>query len=91
MKNETRIETGSNHATVTIGKLTVAFSYQTVIGFHDQNGTGPRGGWVISENQWGPTTGKHLNALDGGGKQGRLPRAEFEAAYENTLKAYGLI
>lgn len=84
MRNYSEIDNGSNYSTVTLGKLTVAFSYRTVIGFH--NGRG----WKVSENLWGPTTGKHINAL-GIDKKGRLLRAEFEVEYEKTLKEFGLI
>lgn len=86
MANECSIEHGSNFATVTLGKLTVAFSYQTVIGFS----SGIR--WLISENLWGPTTGKHLNALPGGSdKSRRLPRQEFEEALHAALSSFGLV
>jgi hypothetical protein len=53
-----------NYSWVTIGDLTLAFSYETVIGFH----TSP-GGWQTRQNVWGPTTGKHLNWL-------RVPKDE---------------
>lgn len=51
------------------------FSYQTLIGFS------VNGKRYVSENLWGPTTGKHLNAIDGGNKTDRLPRKQFEEAY----------
>jgi hypothetical protein len=82
----TRIETGSNFVTIHLGKLSIAHSYQTVIAFKD--GVNP---WRVSENLWGSTTGKHLNAIDGGKKSIRLKRPEFEALYEKTLRSYGLI
>ncbi len=64
-----------------LGRLTVWFSYKTPIAFQ-VGGRGP----VVCVNCWGPTTGKHLNAIDGGNKGARLPRREFEAALELALK-----
>jgi hypothetical protein len=34
---------------------------------------------TVGENVWGPTTGKHLNLVDGGDKDSRLGQEEFEA------------
>jgi hypothetical protein len=51
------------------------FSYSTLVAFK------PCGGpLIVRENDWGPTTGKHLNAIDGGGgaKKARLPAAAFQ-------------
>jgi hypothetical protein len=70
---------------VNIGNLTLYFSYKTVVAFSDgYNKT------VVSENNWGPTTGKHLNAIDNGRKDQRLKRADFEAALEEVLKKHDL-
>lgn len=68
-----------------VGGLGVWFSYSTVVAFSV-------GGWntVVSENCWGPTTGKHLNAIDGGDKKGRLPRPEFEQQLSAALQKLGL-
>lgn len=38
------------------------FSYSTLVAFHKPGC--PR---IVHENDWGPTTGKHLNWIDGGG------------------------
>lgn len=56
-----------------IGGLTVWFSYKTPIAFCKSGTT------VVRQNQWGPTTGKHLNAIDGGNKAARIPGPDFEA------------
>lgn len=61
-----------NYSVVTVGDLVLTFSYETVIAFYH-----PSTGWAVSENRWGPTTGKHLNYCPGR-KSDRLPRAEFE-------------
>lgn len=52
------------------------FSYKTLVAFTD--GKGNR---YVIQNSWGPTTGKHLNAIDGGNTKSRLSPAEFAAAY----------
>ena len=60
---------------VEIGVVRLAFSYETLIGIH----TGAA--WIVSQNEWGATTGKHLNSLDGGSKEAkdrRLPQHEVE-------------
>lgn len=54
------------------------FSYTTVIAFTDGFG-----GLVVTENVWGPTTGKHLNWIDGGDKSTRLGREAFLARLES--------
>lgn len=57
--------------------LRVWYSYKTPVAFCVP---GP-GAVVVRENVWGPTTGKHLNAIDGGGpaKKARVGGADFEA------------
>jgi hypothetical protein len=75
-----------NHTVVTIGTLTLHFSYETIVAFKIATK-------VVSENVWGTTTGKHLNAVDGGSasaKKRRLPYAEFLAELDKTLLFYGL-
>jgi hypothetical protein len=50
----------------------VWYSYKTPVAFSTGNGR-----ILVRENEWGPTTGKHLNAIDRG-EGGRVPGAEFE-------------
>lgn len=71
-----------NFSTVSVGNLTLWFSYQTVIGFQTT------GNVVASENVWGPTTGKHLNQFSD--KSDRLPREDFKRALADVLTAHGL-
>lgn len=52
------------------------FSYKTLIAF-----SGPNGKRVVLQNYWGPTTGKHLNAIDGGNKKSRLTQEAFEREF----------
>ena len=78
------IETGSNFATVSFPNFNIWVSYRTPIAFWTR-GTG----FVCRENDWGPTTGKHLNAVEPD-KGKRIGGAEFEAQLAEVLKAFGL-
>lgn len=65
----------SNFYELMIGDKLVWFSYETPIGFMD----GVKR--ITRQNTWGPTTGKHLNRVDGGSKVAiahRLTSEEFE-------------
>lgn len=42
-------------------------------------------GLIVRQNDWGPTTGKHLNWIDGGDKSSRLPVAQFDATLREWL------
>ena len=56
------------------------FSYKTLVAFtHNHN-------FYVSENCWGPTTGKHLNWIDNGNKKSRLRRGEFIETYEKCFQ-----
>jgi len=68
-----------NFAAVVLNGYTFWFSYTTCIAF--TNGDGIH----ISENCWGPTTGKHLNWIDADHKV-RLPRDKFEAMLDEHLE-----
>ena len=76
---------GAHALMVTMDGLTVWFSYQTPVAF--RAGCRAR---VVRENSWGPTTGKHLNAIDGGSKEAKALRVDsetFERLYgEATAK-----
>ena len=41
-------------------ELWLAFSYETCVGFMRPTWTD----WIVRQNQWGPTTGKHINTLN---------------------------
>jgi hypothetical protein len=41
---------------------------------------------VVRENSWGPTTGKHLNAIDRGNKKGRVSSDQFESLYQTAME-----
>ena len=68
-----------------IGKVELYFSYDTCVAFWT-----PKTGLVVSENIWGNTTGKHLNWLDGGRKERRVPIDEFEKQLKELLESRGL-
>lgn len=52
------------------GLVTLWFSYETIVAFRTAET-----GFCVTENIWGPTTGKHLNWISD--KSDRLPREEF--------------
>jgi hypothetical protein len=69
------LESGPNTLTIGLpGGKQISFSYKTPIAFYT-----PKTGLVVRRNDFSATTGKHLNAIDGGGnKAARMPGAEFE-------------
>lgn len=70
-----------NMTKVNIGTTTVWFSYETPIAFMH----GTRNTLVVRENIWSTTTGKHLNSIDGGGKEAKARRVssdEFNRALD---------
>lgn len=76
-----------NYATVYVGPLRLEFSYRTVIAFYGPDDS------AVHVNSWGPTTGKHLNAIDGGSadaKKARIPEDEFAARLNAQLDKLGL-
>ena len=57
------------------------FSYKTLVAFWTLGE-----GRVVRENEWGPTTGKHLNAIDGGDKKERVSSHDFEILYSRAFR-----
>ncbi len=75
--------TAANALRFDLGPIQVWYSYRTPVAFALE-GDPP----TVSQNEWGPTTGKHLNAIDGGApddKRRRLPRALFENKLKQAL------
>ena len=75
---------GVNSLMVELGDITLYFSYETVVAFD-----APGFGITVSENDWGPTTGKHLNSINID-KDLRLPREQFEVELERMLASFNL-
>ena len=73
---------------VTIGPVTLYYSYSTLVSFSVP------GYSCVRENIWKTTTGRHLNCIDGGGqnKKKRLSLEEFERAYQKyVVEQYNLV
>ena len=70
-----------NLTRVNIGNVYVWFSYETPVAFK-----AAKFPIIVRENNvWGPTTGKHLNAIDGGTKAAKAERVssdEFNRALD---------
>ena len=69
---------------INVGALTVWFSYETPIAFKVDGQ--PR---VVRENIWSTATGKHLNSIDGGGKEAKAERVS-SVEFNRALDALGL-
>lgn len=70
---------GTNALRLTIGPLSIWYSYQTPIAFSLY------GTRTVRENDWKQTTGQHLNAIDGGSvaaKRARVTSDEFVLAWD---------
>lgn len=79
---------GKNCLRVDIGDLILYFSYATVIAFQT-----PETGFMASENDWGPTTGKHIKWAEsewGASKKERIPTGKFDEYLNATLSNMGL-
>lgn len=66
------------------GGIDVYFSYFTPVAFRT-----PTTGLVVVVNSWGPTTGRHLAAIDGGSKDAKGARVSGEA-FEAMMIAAGI-
>ena len=73
----------ARHRILTIGNLTLHFSYSTIIAFENE------GDLTISKNKWSMTTGKHLNWIDEE-KSKRIKQEEFEEKLKEVLLEKGL-
>ena len=62
-----------NTIAVVVGGVTIYFSYETPVAF-----MAPGIKLVVRENDWGPTTGKHLNWIDGGSPDRKAERVGGE-------------
>ena len=64
---------GAHSLAFQLGDITVYFSYETPVAFE-----APGHGLVVRENDWGNTTGKHLNWIDGGNHKNRITGGKFK-------------
>ena len=64
---------GAHSLQIDMGPVRVWFSYQTPIAFHVAGHSR-----VVLKNYWSVTTGKHLNAIDGGDRQAKKQRVDQE-------------
>lgn len=76
---------GANTTVLHVGKLTVWFSYKTPVAFQLSGGVR-----VVRKNDWGVTTGRHLNAIDEGStdhtrKGNRVDAETFERLLGEAL------
>lgn len=70
---------GAHTLRVDLGTLTFYYSYQTIIAYSDG-----QDGLVCSENQWGVTTGKHLNWIQPD-KKSRIKADKFNEMLEAAI------
>ena len=75
------IHVDNNYSELTLGALDLYFSYRTLVALRIG------GKLYCQENQWGTTTGKHLNAIQPDKKK-RLSASEFEQAYITNVSPY---
>jgi hypothetical protein len=66
-----------------VGGFSFWYSYQTLIAFRV-----PGHPTVVSENYWTNTTGKHLNAIDGGKKNERVNEETFKRLLKDLVAPY---
>jgi len=68
-----------NAIVVTIDGNDFYFSYKTLVAFRG------KGRIVVRENEWGSTTGRHLNAIGDGDKKNRVSSEEFTRLYNEEF------
>jgi len=73
---------GNHTRILSTDKYDIYYSYNTPIAFRSFKTCG----LVVRQNDWGTTTGKHLNWIDGGNKKERIPGNVFEKLLEERLK-----
>lgn len=63
--------------------ITLWYSYKKIVAYGDNED-----GLVVCENDWRPTTGKHLNWIDGGDKKGRKVVEVFDIMLKAALERH---
>ena len=74
----------NNAKLVTVDHVKFYFSYETLIAVEPLNSA-----LIIRQNDWGPTTGKHLNAVDGGSKEAKAKRLSSDD-FMVAIKQYNI-
>lgn len=70
---------GMNALEVAYDRLTLYFSYKTLVAFYT-----PQSGLVVHQNYWSRTTGKHLNCIDSD-KSRRVSAETFERLWQTHV------
>lgn len=65
------------------GPVTLWYSYTSPIAFLVSGNP-----LVVRQNEWGPTTGKHINAVSGGNKTERVDFATFARLWKEQLSEW---
>ena len=73
----------ANAMRVDVGDLTLWFSYRTIVAFQAMGKP-----IVVRQNEWESTTGRHLNAIDGGDKASRVSAEAFGKLLDEALSKY---
>lgn len=76
---------GANSIAIEMGDRRVYYSYDTPVAFRGYNSKGEYFN-CVHQNDWGTTTGKHLNWIDGGNKKSRLNDNEFQKQLQEFLR-----
>jgi len=59
------------------------FSYDTIVAFHEHGRK-----MVVSQNIWSSTTDRHLNEIDNGRKEDRIPYDTFQEQLDKALEDF---
>lgn len=70
---------GRHSLKVDLGEIEFYYSYETIVAFAT-----PETGLVCSVNQWGTTTGKHLNWIESN-KKNRANAMDFKTLLETAI------
>lgn len=78
-----------NRATVRLGQIVLHVHYESIVAFQFPAADGSR--IVVRQNEWGASTEKFLNQIDGGSdeaKSARLSTSRFESALVELSRAF---
>ena len=72
----------NNAKVVTTNGVKFYYSYETIVAVEPLNAA-----LIIRQNDWSTTTGRHLNAIDGGSKAAKAQRLSSEQ-FMDAIKQY---